>query len=122
MDELKIVDHHFVVGRHELRKRFGLDEWSVSVLTKPLYARQLCLKCPSDFVSGRVPLYVCRCGDLECGALTVSVTEQDGTVEWAEFGQEGPSAHTVSQSEYMSRAGPFSFEKAAYIYTLSPFV
>lgn len=123
MNELRIVDQrHFVVGRHQLHKHFGLDEWSVSVLSQPHYVRQLCLKCPSDFASGRIPLYLCRCGDLECGALTVSVSEDDGRIRWADFGHEGPSAQTMSQSDYMSTTGPFTFDKDAYLYMLSPFL
>jgi len=126
MDELRIVDqHHFAVGRRQLHKHFALDEWNVSVLTRPRspYVRQLCLKCLSDFASGRVPLYLCRCGDLECGALTASVTEADGTITWSDFGWEGPSAgEAISQNQYMSRTGPFVFEKQAYLYTLSSFM
>jgi hypothetical protein len=36
----------------------------------------------------RVPLLVCPCGDLMCGALTVRVSRDDQTVSWSEWAWE----------------------------------
>lgn len=36
----------------------------------------------------RVPLLVCSCGDLNCGALTVRLSRHDDDVEWSEWAWE----------------------------------
>lgn len=126
--QLEVVDQvHFKVGRLVLPRHWGLGEWEVSALTRPGVAKQLCLQVPSEFPSGRIPLYVCRCGDLQCGAVTVRVSEEGGLIRWAEFGREAPYAwegesQELHQSEYMARTGPFEFERDAYRYALSPFL
>lgn len=44
-----------------------------------------------DFPDGRAAVLVCQeCGDLECGALSVSITREAATVRWSDFGWQVP--------------------------------
>jgi hypothetical protein len=55
------------------------------------YVKQLLMRAPSEFASGRVPLYVCsQCADLGCGAISVRVTEVDDCIVWSELSSEAP--------------------------------
>lgn len=36
----------------------------------------------------RIPLLVCTCGDLQCGALTVRLSRHDDQVQWSEWAWE----------------------------------
>ncbi len=123
MNELKLVDQYeFVVGRHTLRKHFGLKK-NVSVLSQARgsFGKQLVLRESSDLSSGRVPLYLCPCGDLGCGALTVSIERRGEVVRWADFGWESNLEEGFSQDDVLARFGPCEFEWSVYCYTLSPF-
>ena len=120
-DAMKPPKTDFKVGRYYLAKHFATNQIaSVSVDRK--YARQLLLKSPSDFESGRVPLYVCElCGDLECGALTVRVDRTESGYRWSEFGWEGPDSPSFSASDRFARTGPFDFESDTYESALGPY-
>src|SRR4051794_32715040 len=49
-------------------------------------ANWLLLRAQPPFPSGRVPLLFCpACGDIECGAVTVSVERTDGVFQWKDF-------------------------------------
>lgn len=86
------------------------------------FARQLMLREPSNFASGRVPLFVCECcADLGCGALTVSVHHEGDRVVWSDFAYEGLDESALSGSEDVARTGPFSFDRALYDSALSPY-
>ncbi|MCA9610304.1 MAG: hypothetical protein KC619_32135 [Myxococcales bacterium] len=137
MDELRVVGmgEDFAVGRYVLSKHLGIrlverhgathslnNTW-VSVLSGPgPYARQLSLKLPSDFSSGRVPLFICPCGDTMCGALTVAIEATPAsTVIWADFGWERPDARAVSRHDFHRRTGPFEFDAEQYRGVLAPY-
>lgn len=117
----------FKIDRLVLRKHWGLDEGTVSALTRPEVGKQLCLRAATEFPTGRVPLFVCVCGDLQCGAVTVRITQDGDRIRWAEFGREAPLAWEgepagLHQSDYMARTGPFEFELESYLYAFSPFL
>ena len=123
MDELELIGgDDFAIGPYHLFKHFGLKDM-VPVLSQPggEFGKQLALKTPSEFPSGRVPIYLCPCGDLACGAVTVSIEEDGGTIVWSEFGRESNWESGIWQDEYMRRTGPFRFDRKAYLYTLSAF-
>jgi hypothetical protein len=50
---------------------------------------RLLLTSEADFPNERRSLFVCaECGDLGCGAVTLSVTRVGGKVVWSDFGYE----------------------------------
>lgn len=67
---------------------------------------QLLLRAPAPFQSGHVPLYVCPCGDLQCGCLTVHVERVGDRVVWSGFGVNGAPRYCDMPA--------FSFEWDAY--------
>lgn len=44
----------------------------------------------------RVPLLMCPCGDLQCGAVTVRLSRTDDAVQWTDWAWEDFHAHTES--------------------------
>jgi hypothetical protein len=97
----------FKIGKIILSKHFGLEEIGVLSVDRKNYGKQLLLKKPSEFKSRRVPLYVCPCFDLGCGALTVAVSETEEAFIWRDFGREGAGCWEdapLFQTEYMVRA------------------
>ncbi len=112
----------FKIGKLRLATHLnvGSDIGVLSVCAD--YARQLMLKKPSELESGRVPLYVCSCcADLGCGAITVLVEKTEDTYIWSNFRRESNGVKGFSQSEYMLRTGPFTFEKDRYISVINQY-
>ena len=50
-----------------------------------------------------------ECGDLGCGAITVSIKRADDRVVWCDFGYENTYEAQVLRDEY-ANVGPFEFE------------
>ena len=81
-------------------------------------ARELRGAAPSEFASGRVPIYVCaECGDLGCGAVTVRVTELDDCFVWSELSIESYSSATPITWRVRDERD-FYFIKAQYLATI----
>lgn len=132
-------DRDFVIGRYRLSKHLGLDmagnpafgddpHGQMSVLDDMVpqkrrrqYARELSLLETNLFASGRVALFICFCGDLDCGALTVDISGTSDTVRWSAFGSESTWEDGLYQSDHMKRTGPFTFERNAYLNALSTY-
>lgn len=86
--------------------------------TEGLFARWLLLEVPSVLPEGRVPLYVCsECGDLGCGAVTVSVEKTPESFVWRDLGwaNDDGSARQVSVAGY-----ELHFDRAAYVSVFRP--
>ena len=82
---------------------------------------QLLLKEKSELHSGRIPIYVCpECGELECGAITISIEENAETFTWKDFGFENNYDEELL-AEY-NEVGPFIFSKEEYESALKKFV
>ena len=111
----------FHIGRYCLAKHFATS--AVNALdASPKYARQLLLAEPSDFPSGRIPIFVCECcAGLDCGATTVAVEIGDGVVTWQDFGREVPYENDLIVSEVHARTGPFHFDLTDYRSALLPY-
>lgn len=104
---------------------FGLDPFdmlSVADLAWPAAAasslRQLAAVEPrSDdwpLAPGRLPVFVCpMCADLGCGAITVHVARDQGTVTWSDFRMENGFSEAKDVID-LSALGPFTFDVAAY--------
>ncbi len=132
-------DRDFVLGRYRLSKHLDIDvatnpafggapHGQMSVLDDMVetkqrrsYARMLSLLETSPFPSGRVPLFICFCGDLDCGALTVDISSTADTVRWSDFGSGSTWEEGLYQSDHMKRTGPFTFERSAYLDALSTY-
>jgi len=111
----------FKIGKIKLAPHLDIDDFSVLDIS-PSFVRQLLLQEPSTLKSNRVPIYVCKCcGDLSCGATTVKVERTEESFIWSDFRRESDYEDGWSQSDYMSRTGPFEFEKENYMSTLQPY-
>lgn len=84
------------------------------------YARQLLLRAPPAFESGRVPLYICpECADLGCGAVTARVSREGEYVIWSDFHHEAPNGE-ASPVEAVRVMRDFVFEWEPYRLLLWP--
>jgi hypothetical protein len=63
---------------------------------------------PERFPDGRVALFRCECGEVECWPLLVRVTRTDATVTWSDFGQPHRAAWRYDA------LGPFVFSAHEY--------
>ena len=111
----------YKLGRIVLSKHLAISLVG-SLDVSPSYARQLLLREPSDFPSGRVPIFVCElCGDLACGAVVVRVEAEGECFVWSEFGYESPYSDKRSTNVIMDRIGPFRFDAEVYRAALSAY-
>src|SRR5262249_13364297 len=75
---------------------------------------RLLLKSPADLQNDRSSLFVCaECGDLGCGAISMSVKQENGRITWCDFGYENNYEARILRDEY-SEVGPFEFEFHPY--------
>jgi hypothetical protein len=86
------------------------------------FAQQLTGRARSPLPSGRVALFLCGCGDVGCGALTVAVEIDDDAVVWRDFGWEAPYEEGFSQCEVMAQMRPLVFDTSVYVQAFSSFV
>src|SRR5688572_20373327 len=78
---------HALVG-NKLDSVSCLAQWPRMAETQKALDRLLLLE-PADFPNNRRSLYVCgECGDLGCGAVSITIVEQDDTFTWHSFGYE----------------------------------
>jgi hypothetical protein len=63
---------------------------------------RLLLKSEADLPDDRRSLFVCaECGDLGCGAITISVKRAVDTIVWSDFGYENNYEESVSRDDYI---------------------
>jgi hypothetical protein len=66
----------------------------------------------------RVPLYICaECGDIGCGAITVSVKCRENKIIWEEFGYE----NGFEDLKEYNHIKPIEFDKESYLQAFSEF-
>src|SRR5258708_34764022 len=114
-----------VVNGVSLWERLGKPHDMVSVLCADFVASKtlnavdrLLLKSEADFPNDRRSLFVCsECGDLGCGAITVSIKRTDDSVVWSDFGYQNNYEAGVFRDDYQD-VGPFAFEFQQYESTL----
>jgi|SRR5207302_3831138 len=110
-----------VVNGSSLWERLGKPHDMVSVLcvdyaeTETLKAvNRLLLNSEADLPNDKRSLFVCaECGDLGCGAITVSVKRVNEKVVWCDFGYENNYESRVLRDDY-TNVGPFEFEFRQY--------
>jgi hypothetical protein len=67
-----------------------------------------------DLGHNRTSLCICpECGDLGCGAISVSVEGGAGIVEWKDFGIQNNYEDTIHRQDFKG-IGPFTFDGARY--------
>ena len=81
----------------------------------------LLLKKYSELKSKRIPIYICpECGDLGCGAITISIVKKDKSFIWSSFGYE--NNYQDELLEEFKEVGPFKFQKEEYLNLFKKFV
>jgi hypothetical protein len=76
--------------------------------------RRLLLAEPADFPNNRRSLLVCsECGDLGCGALSISIDITEGEVTWADFGYQNNYDEEI-WAKGLGELGPFRFDRSQY--------
>jgi hypothetical protein len=108
----------FVVDGVPLSSRFDVDLISpfgwLDVEEQEASIARLLTDRPPDLPNGRSALYVCpECGDLGCGAVTLSVERGPGVFIWKNFGFENNYEDVVHTRGYED-IGPFTFDDAQY--------
>lgn len=80
---------------------------------EPIIARLIGEK-PPNLAHSRTSLYICpECGDLGCGAITLSIERGPGVIIWKNFGFQNSyddDVHTVGFEDI----GPFTFDGRHY--------
>ena len=75
---------------------------------------RLLRKSPPDVSGGRITLYICpECGDLGCGAVTLSVQSEAGVIIWRDFGIQNNYEDMVHTDGFQN-IGPFVFDADEY--------
>lgn len=75
---------------------------------------RLLLRAPADLPEGRVSFYLCpECGDLGCGAVSLIVQREPGSILWKDFGFQN-NYEDVIHREGLGDLGPFFFDEDEY--------
>jgi hypothetical protein len=108
----------FVVDGVVLCSRFSADfipplGWFVLEAQLAMFER-LRRKMPPDLAQGRTSICICpECGDLGCGAISLSIEGGAGVVEWKDFGIQNNYEDVVHRRGFEG-VGPFSFDGGRY--------
>lgn len=71
-------------------------------------------KMPPELAHERTALCICpECGDLGCGAISLSVGGGAGVIKWQDFGIQN-NYEDVIQRQGFEEVGPFTFDGAKY--------
>jgi len=94
--------------------------WADIIYEKKARSRLL-LKEPAEMPKDRVGLYICpECIDPMCGAITISISEDDEKIVWSELAYD--NGWSLEPEMYVYQAleglGPYYFDKAEYVKTI----
>jgi hypothetical protein len=111
----------FVVDGRSLRSVWsdrdvaGVLGWGTPE-TRAEAAAKLRGEVPPDYIPNRVAIFVCpECGDLGCGAVTVSIIHERNTVTWSDFRWEvNWFADHPNEATVLYELGPFVFSVMDY--------
>jgi hypothetical protein len=85
-------------------------------------AKRLMLMQPADFANNRRSLFICaECGELGCGAVSITVERSNDGFVWRDFGYENDWEDKVLTEAY-SDLGPFIFSPDEYVSALNDVV
>ena len=108
----------FVIDGASLCSRFDADfipplGW-FTVEAQVATIERLCRKMPPDLARNRTTLCICpECGDLGCGAISLSVEGGAGVIEWKDFGIQNNYEDVIHRQGFEG-VGPFTFDGAKY--------
>ncbi len=108
----------FVIDGVSLGSRFNADfipplGW-FTVEAQLATIERLRRKAPPDLGHHRTSLCICpECGDIGCGAISLSVEGGAGVVEWKDFGVQNSYEDMVHRQGF-EEVGPYTFDGAQY--------
>ncbi len=71
----------------------------------------LLLEKADDLPNGRAALYICPCGDYDCGIISASITREDKHIIWSDISYENEADDELIP---LDRLGPYRFEEKQY--------
>lgn len=108
----------FVVDGVSLCSRFNADfipplGW-FTVEAQLTMIERLRRKQPPELAHNRTVLCICpECGDLGCGAISLTVEGGAGVIEWKDFGIQNNYEDVIHRQGF-EEVGPFTFDGAQY--------
>jgi len=111
----------FIINGQSLWGRVGKPKDSVSVFCYE-YSRAETIKAAYRLLlteravipGDRRSLFICsECGDIGCGAVTVSVAREGRSAVWKDFGYENDYEENIQLDEY-KEIGPYTFDWGQY--------
>ena len=83
-------------------------------------AERLLRKRPPDLPNERTSLFICpECGDLECGAISITLRRDQDAIVWQDFALEN-STDAELRRDRLTDLGPFRFDARLYYQALAP--
>jgi hypothetical protein len=115
----------FVINGESLWEAVGKHHDTVSILCSEFLLKEtiedvnrLLLKGKANAPNDRRSLFICsECGDLGCGAITLSVVREGDMVVWKNFAYENNYEPEIDFRQY-ENVGPYQFDAADYEKTL----
>ncbi len=80
------------------------------VPTDTTFRDELTLVAPGPLASGRIPMYICPCGDYDCGVISVRISHEGDSFLWSEIGWEDDQ----NRISLLKHLGPFRFQDEQY--------
>ena len=117
----------FVVDGQSLKvmlrsAQIGCLGWGAAESQKESAAKLL-LKSEPELPNGRHLLYVCpECGDIGCGAITVTIEKTAEHFVWKDFGYENNYYDGMPLLENYRQIGPFFFDSNQYSQLLEDYL
>ncbi len=108
----------FVIDGQSLHDQIGADKVSCLGWFVPdqngKAVQRLLRKEAADFPNDRTSLFVCgECGDLDCGAISITIERKGDRIFWREFGYENSYDDKVLFEDF-GDLGPFAFDAREY--------
>ncbi|HEV2810200.1 MAG TPA: hypothetical protein VGV93_07375 [Acidimicrobiales bacterium] len=92
-----------------------LDESSAVIEESTKAVARLLGDEPGDAPGGRVSVYICpECGDLGCGAVTVTIERDAERVTWTDWGVQNNYEDGVSYEQGLVDVGRIVFDRTQY--------
>lgn len=68
-----------------------------------------------DLDNGRIMIYVCpECGDIGCGAITLTIAKHEDYFIWKDFCYENDYDQEMTDFNSFAKIGPFYFNETCY--------
>jgi hypothetical protein len=93
---------------------WGPPAWQAEAVERLLRKR------PPDLPNERTSLFICpECGDLDCGAISITLRRDQDAVVWEDFAFENTYDPELRRDK-LTDLGPFRFDARAYYQVLAP--